>query len=463
MTTLDDHIDYVVDQVSSIFSSVEIREVVIDRATEIDLKMEDVWERLGEVEIQAIVRKAIHAALCRVVIIQVKSDGIISSQELKFADRILTPLLIDFTDRNPHLPTSITDRGDLMALEKALKNSPRSLFSADGLGGRLSSFPMFCSLCDPFVETPLLPVFMDLVRKLCVLTANVDGISAPEEKVILDFDRLNERCERIATELQNQIQTAPLASENDVSTSAEVRAELRRVKKEVAASRRRLGGTYRHLRKISARIGDNRRRNSLYFGDAWSVQSCAMIVSCLIASAGIGFIIADFSNSIILGILSGITAGLVGTRIVFSEALLNLSWHSTPVLESKQKSIRLERYLLWKQLPLKQSEENRLQRVFDQIADEKLEQDRIAHERAAVSSSMRQSEAQHAPVGMRLVCPGCGQTYRVRSAASRCPSCGTVPTSDDAAEQAVFYLIGWLFALAMFILFSAMSGKDIKW
>lgn len=46
-------------------------------------------------------------------------------------------------------------------------------------------------------------------------------------------------------------------------------------------------------------------------------------------------------------------------------------------------------------------------------------------------------------MAMKFVCPSCGYTFRVRSAATKCPRCGNQPSQDELKFAAILGLIAF--------------------
>lgn len=347
---------FVIQEITGVLSSPESRDLLFELGETLetglewdpDLKWDD-----STLPLQKLVQVSVSAALCRAVILVIKADRKLSDTEVDFLRGSMAPILKPITQTLPGRgwPELIESSEDVFQLIRLLEESPAELFSGHGVGGRPSSVPKLCALCDPFVEQPLLPIFSFVVRRLCVAAADADGISEEEEKVILGFDELTDRGEAIAENVAAQLPEIATfeSTANDNTTLDELRREASALGIQASAYGEELRRSNKLRKTISRRIRQNTSRNAEYIGEAWGLLTVWMIFACLLLACGVGVIVADFLSSVLLGIAAAVTSLGASINTVVKH-MLNLSWHSTEALVKQRGVISRRRYKLWKEL-----------------------------------------------------------------------------------------------------------------
>jgi hypothetical protein len=275
MSTVDeaDEFEFVVQQMTAVLSGNQSRSLLYELAADAeagaDLGQNLDWPSLDASAIERLVRIAVSASLCRAMLLIVYADRKLSQNELDFVQRSMSPFatMLRHSSVAASCPKVINSGADCLALSKWLKDRSQELFAEDGLGGKASSVPRLCSLCDPFVEMPLLPVYLYAVRRLCVMAANADGMSTEEQSVLDSFDRMTDRCETISFKVATSL---PAASDFESTLDSnsplpDIQATLRTLEAASAERESILVGASRTTRLLESRIASNRRRNASCF------------------------------------------------------------------------------------------------------------------------------------------------------------------------------------------------------
>jgi len=365
-----DELEFVIQHITAVLSGHQSRQLLFELASETDagadLGQSIDWDVLDIAAVERLVRIAVNASMCRAMLLIIFADKRLTAGELDFVRRSMNPFIVILRSSScsPLCPEMIRSHADTTAFSSWMRDRSTDLFAEDGVGGKASSLPRLCSLCDPFVETPLLPVFLYAVRRLCVMAANADGMSAEEQSVLDSFDRLTARCEtisgRVAACLPDiSIFDSRLSSSNSL---AEIQTTLRTLEEESRERESILARSAKRSKTLDYRISRNRRRNSAYILDDWDFSATFVVLACWVFVTGIGSIAAMAFKSWALGFIL-IPSGLfAGTRFVV-EVLLQRSWYSTTRMQAEFRELRLREYKAWRELSNVDTEIKRLDEI----------------------------------------------------------------------------------------------------
>jgi len=333
----------------------DIRALLFELADDVkagdDLGHDLNWRAISAEEIQELVCVATRAAICRILLAILVADGEVSSVEILFARRTLDPLLNEINLRMTAPIASLEGDKGVRQLQAALNDAPKSLFHACGIGGRASSLLRFCSLCDPFVDAPLLPILLRIVHQLSFNCAIADGISRSEEKVIASIDRLADRCNDIAANVSQQMPHVRSFAfdEKDDADLSELIDRQNTLRGESKSLSHELKKSQTTSNRIGRRLDDNLRRDANFIGESWNFSTLFIGFACLAMASGIGWISADFSGSIALGLILATSIFVCSLTLVIKK-LLHFSWYSTTALIRERRAVCLNRYRCWKEL-----------------------------------------------------------------------------------------------------------------
>ncbi len=206
-----DELEFVVQHIAAVLSGHQSRQLLYELASETeagtDLGQAIDWDVLDIAAVERLVRIAVTASMCRAMLLIIYADKRLTDGELDFVCTSMNPLItvLQGSSCSPPCPNVIRSQADTKAFSSWMRDRSPDLFAEDGVGGKASSLPRLCSLCDPFVEIPLLPVFLYAVRRLCVAAANADGMSVEEQSALDSFDRLTDRCETISRKVTTRL------------------------------------------------------------------------------------------------------------------------------------------------------------------------------------------------------------------------------------------------------------------
>jgi hypothetical protein len=420
ISTMDgvDEFEFVVNQIAAVLSGNQSRSLLYELAADAeagaDLGQDTDWHCLDGAAIERLVRIAVSASLCRSMLLIVYADRELSKNELDFVQRSMNPFvtMLRHSCAVASCPEAINSGADCLAFSNWLKGRSRDLFAEDGLGGKASSVPRLCSLCDPFVETPLLPVYLYAVRRLCVMAANADGMSAEEQSVLESFDRLTDRCETISRKVAARLpEVSVFKSTLDSNSSLpDIQATQRTL--EAASTERETILTWSagRSRLLESRIAANHRRNASCIFEDWNSSTVFLLFTCWLFVVGVGFLAAKLFHSRPAGLIVTPIALVVATRFVV-EGLLNLSWFSTTKMEAELRNLHLTGYKAWKELTSVDQEVERL----DDLARSMIAAIRARQAEARAEETRLQAERQRRSAAMSSYVAPSGGPIRVRS------------------------------------------------
>ncbi|MEP3481578.1 MAG: hypothetical protein ABJZ55_20215 [Fuerstiella sp.] len=159
------------------------------------------WDTLTPPEIEKLCQAAVATSVIQICLAQVNADGAISQPEVMYVRSNLTKLIQQVKASNSllALPAAINTISDVQSVSAVFESLPRQLFTAGGCGGSLSALPRLMAAIDHLSDKPLLPTYLKTIREVCTESAEADGISPEEEKILNGLRKVEEQCAEIAT------------------------------------------------------------------------------------------------------------------------------------------------------------------------------------------------------------------------------------------------------------------------
>ncbi len=413
-----DELEFVIQHITAVLAGHQSRQLLYELASEseagTDLGQTIDWDVLDVAAVERLVGIAVNASMCRAMLLIIYADKRLTDREFDFVRRSMNPFvsILRSSSCSPLCPDLIRSHADTAAFSSWVRDRSPDLFAEDGVGGKASSLPRLCSLCDPFVETPLLPVFLYAVRRLCVMAANADGMSAEEQSVLDSFDRLTDRCETISRKVTARLPDVSKFDSklNSGSSLADIQTTLRTLDGDSKERELILARSAKRSKRLESRINQNRRRNASYIFDDWNLSVAFLVLACWVFVTGIGSVAAMAFKSWAVGFIL-ISSGLfVGTRFVV-EVLLHRSWYSTTRMQAEFRDLRLRGYKAWKELINVDEEIERL----DEISRPMILAAQVREAQASAEESRLQAERQRRYAAMSSYVVPRGGPIRVRS------------------------------------------------